>query len=785
MPHLTLGALQLAAAVLGADPGVVYHGGRNELQVRPPRIEAEVEVDGRLDEAVWTQAAVLTGFSQYQPVDGIPAADSTEVLVWYSPTALHFGIRAYEPHGVVNATLADRDRIDGDDHVVILLDTYADGRRALVFAVNPFGIQSDGVLSESSRERRGSFDADADQAATDLSPDYVFSSRGRLTEYGYEVEVRIPFASVRYQSGESQDWGINIVRRVQHSGHEQTWTPARRGRASFLAQNGRLEGLSGIGRGLVLDVNPVTTMKVDGAAADEGWRYDAASPEFGANVRWGITPNLTLNGTVNPDFSQVESDAGQIVYDPRSALYFPEKRPFFLEGSEHFETPNRLIYSRRIVSPAAAAKLTGKVSGTDVGFISAVDDAALSATGDRPIFNVLRVRRDVGASSNVGIVYTDRIDGDAYNRVAGMDARLVWGEVYSLMLQAAASFTGDEVGSTTAPLWSASFARNGRRFGMDYAVTGIAPGFRAQSGFISRTGVATARFTHRYTVFGSPGARLESWSGSLVASGTWDYERFVDGLAATDRKLHFNNTFVLRGGWRLGASVLLESFGYPPELYADYAVERRLDGGARDTVPYVGTPRIGNLDFVFNIGTPEYERFSGSIFAIFGRDENFYEWAPAYVAVGTLGLNWRPTEQVRVEFTHNRQQYIRPDDWSTVAVRDVPRLKLEYALTRAIFLRFVGQYDADRQDDLRDDTRTGDPILIRDPETGVYSRELALARQRNDFRIDWLFSYRPTPGTVVYAGYGSSLAEPEAFGFRALRRVNDGFFVKLSYLFRM
>jgi len=789
MQLVVIGWLQLAAVAGAADPGTihpgpVYHGGRNELEVAVPRLERTIVVDGRLDEPAWLEAAVLTGFSQYAPVDGVPAADSTEVLVWYSADAIHFGIRAFEPHGQVNSTLADRDRIASDDAIEILLDTFNDGRRALVFAVNPLGIQSDGVRSEANRQRSGSFDAGPDEAGVDLSPDYVYESKGQLTEFGYQVEVRIPFKSIRYQARRVQDWGINVVRRVQHSGHEQTWTPARRGLASFLAQNGRLRGLTGLDQGPVLDLNPVATMKVDGARSANGWRYGEAEPEFGFNARWGVTANLTLNGTVNPDFSQVESDAGQLVYDPRSALYFAEKRPFFLEGSEHFEVPSRLIYSRRIVEPVAAAKLTGNISGTDVGILSAVDDRVHSASGeDHPVYNIVRLRRDVGSASTVGVVYTDRVDGDDYNRVAGADARLVFGGVWALSLQGAASIDRRGGEQTTAPLWAASLTRRGRRFGLTVSMDGKDPEFRAGSGFISRPGVANVGITPRITFPGAPGARIESWSTSLAILGNWDYDRFVRGLASQDRKLHLNNTIVLRGGWRLGASVLLESFGYPPDLYRDYAVERQLGGGATDTVPFVGTPRIGNLDFVFDITTPEFSRFSGSLFAIVGRDENFHEWAPAYVAILTASADWRPTEQVRVQFTHNRQQYIRPDDRSTVSVRDIPRLKLEYQLTRAIFVRFVGQYDAFEQDDLRDDTRTGDPILIRNPATGVYER--ALGYSTNDFRVDWLFSYQPTPGTVIFAGYGSSLAEADRLRFRGLERTADGFFLKLSYLFRV
>jgi hypothetical protein len=150
--------------------------------------------------------------------------------------------------------------------------------------------------------------------------------------------------------------------------------------------------------------------------------------------------------------------------------------------------------------------------------------------------------------------------------------------------------------------------------------------------------------------------------------------------------------------------------------------------------------------------------------------------------MATVDLTWRPSEQVRVNLLYNHQHYIRPGDGSTVGARRVPRLKVEYQLTRSLFLRFVGQYDAEQQDALRDDSRTGLPIVILDPRTGTYVRTGPSVR--NDFRVDWLVSYRPTPGTVVFAGYGSSLEEDDAFRFRGLRRAADGFFLKLSYLFR-
>ncbi|HYK82815.1 MAG TPA: DUF5916 domain-containing protein, partial [Gemmatimonadales bacterium] len=376
-----LALLLVLQAPPAADPGRVYNGLARQLDVAIPRIEASVNVDGVLDEPVWRQAALLTGFSQYRPVDSRPAADSTQVLVWYAPDAIYFGIRAYEAHGaVVRATLADRDNIDTDDRILLLLDTYADHRRALLFAVNPLGVQEDGIWSDVLEAAAGGPTAGGRLDATiDLNPDYVYESRGRLTDFGYEVEIRIPFKSLRYQAADPQNWGLQILRETQHTGYEDTWAPAVRANASFLIQSGRLVGLTGLHRGLVMDATPEFTTKVNGTPATPQYLY-TGTPDLGGTLRWGVTENLTLNATAHPDFSQVEADVGQVTTNVRFPLFFPEKRPFFLEGLEQYDTPNLLIYTRRIAEPVGGAKLEGKVGGTNVAYLGAADTAQ-SATG--------------------------------------------------------------------------------------------------------------------------------------------------------------------------------------------------------------------------------------------------------------------------------------------------------------------------------------------------------------------------------------------------------------------
>jgi hypothetical protein len=783
-PLFTTFLLLLCAVAASAGPD--FSGRLNRIDVDIPRIEAAVKIDGHLDEPVWSQAARLIGFSQYAPVDGRPAEEETEVLVWYSPTAILFGIRAHAKPGSVHATLADRDRIDADDHIQIYLGTFDDGRQALMFAVNPLGVQADGALVEQGRASSGGgfSGLGSGREAPDLSQDFVFESKGRLTDYGYEVEVAIPFKSLRYQSQDPQTWGLHVIRRVQSTGHEDSWVAARRDAASFLGQSGRLQGLTDLRRGLVLDLTPVATAKVDGAETASGvWGYDASRPEFGGDVRWGVTSNLTLNGTINPDFSQVESDAGQFQFDPRQALYFPEKRPFFLDGIEQFATPNNLIYTRRIVAPVGAAKLTGKISGTSVAYLAAVDDQATSASRtDHPIFNILRVQRDVGGQSKAAFVYTDRIDGDNSNRVAAGDARFAFRDIYSVNVQAGGSWTRRGGATKAAPIWQATLDRSGRRYGLRANVRGVDEDFRAEAGFISRTGVANANLTNQLKLYGGEGSAMERWTGDVVLDGSWIYEDFVHGRPAQDRKLHFNSNFTFRGGWQTGQSLLIETFGFDEALYADYALLKSGPDGD-EILPFVGTPRLPNLDYVLTLGTPRLKGFSGSVFWLWGRDENFYEWASADILFLNLGAQWRPTEKLRVDGSYQVQSYRRRTDGSKVGSRTIPRLKVEYQMTRAIFFRVVSQYDAEFQDDLRDDSRTDLPIVIRNPQTGEYER--ALGFEHNSLRTDWLFSYRPTPGTVIFAGYGNTLADADATDGVRRQRTADGFFFKISYLFRM
>ncbi len=767
-----------ADSVPHADAPQTYDGRAGALEVRPPRIVAQPVIDGVLDEPVWASADRLVGFSQYSPSDGVAASDSTQVLVWYSPTAIYFGIRAFESHGPVHATLADRDKIFADDYVQLMLGTFNDGRQAMMFAVNPLGVQADGILVE-----RGNGAGGGEREPVDLSPDFVFHSKGHVTDYGYEVEIQIPLKSLRYQSAAEQTWGLHVLRTVQHSGFEDSWAPARRSSASFLGQAGQLQGLTGFHRGLVMDVTPEVTGRADGAIQKSGnWGYDGNGPNVGGTVRWGVTNSLSLNATANPDFSQIESDASQINFDPRSNNFVAEKRPFFLDGLEQFSTPNQLIYTRRIVQPIGALKFTGTTGGTNVGFLAAVDKTTASLTGSHPDMFALRLQQNVGAQSRIGLATTDRQDGDNYNRVGALDTRLVFGKIYNLGLQAGGSVTRTDGETVTGPVWQGRFVRNGHTLGLNYVFNGLSENFFAQSGFISRPGIAHFGLDHRISVFGHQGGFIERVDNDVLFDWIWNYHDLTHGNRSLERKNHFQTTAGLRGGWSVSAGVFIETFDYDPQLLRGAAIERRGPGGTVDTVPFQPVPSINNTDWLLQAATPQFKNFSANTFILWGKDDDFFEWQPTNFFFIEAHTQIRPSDQFRISLDYAHIQYRRPLDGSLVGRFRIPRLKLEYQVARPIFVRLVGEYVASEIDSLRDDRNGGAAILLPN-SSGVLEKSVPYLN--NSFRVDALLSVQPNPGTVFFLGYGRLMDDPESFRFRNLQRQSDGFFLKMSYLFRI
>src|SRR6476469_8335460 len=567
---MVLALLLLIQAPGSGSSATVMGKGSPTAQI--PRLESSVQIDGKLDEPVWSRATRLTGFWQYQPVDGRPAEEQTEVLVWYAPDAIYFGILAYDnnPRGI-RATVADRDNIDNDDYVVLDLDTFHDRRRAFFFAVNPRGVQADGVRSEGAGQVSSLIPGSVDQ-----NPDFTWESKGRITDQGYEVEIRIPFRSLRYPGSGPQSWGFNVTRVVQRTGYTDTWTDVKRANASFLGQEGAIGGLRDLRHGVTVEAQPFVTATATGnrdLVSGDFTREDV-NPDAGLNFRLGFT-SYALDATLNPDFSQVESDAGQVTVNERFALFFPEKRPFFLEGIELFGSPNTLVYTRRIVEPKGGAKLTGKFGQLGVAHLTAVDQ---TDAGDA-WFNITRLRRDFGRNSIAGVTFTNRDQTDNHNRVLAGDFRYVWG-LYYTQFQYGRSWTSTKDSSVDAPIWQAEFDRTGRSWGFNYLLNGQGEGFDDQAGFVNRlrSNVVNGHVFNRFTLYGARGARLENLTVFFGPDRTWAYHQFgftpaLEGLEQAEAQ------FQLRGGWKLIAHIQRDFVNFQDSTYADYTI-----GGAAGPV---------------------------------------------------------------------------------------------------------------------------------------------------------------------------------------------------------
>ncbi|GMV07336.1 MAG: hypothetical protein AMXMBFR53_36110 [Gemmatimonadota bacterium] len=773
-----------AAALLVSGPAEkAYDGAAGELSVATPSVpRAEIRVDGRLDDAAWAQAALLHSFTQYDPVEGVAASQKTEVLVLVDDDAIYFGVRAFDDRpGGIRATLAERDGYTrSDDYIRFVLDTFNDQRRAYVFSVNPLGVQHDGIWNEGGGGRGGGMFG----PPIDDNPDFLWESAGVLVEWGYALEVRIPLKSLRFPELAEQSWGLQVLRRIARNGFEESWAPVSNNVANKLTQAGKLTGLKDLDAGLFMEINPVLTGKRLGDFDDGLQAIQRESPEadFGLNLTYGLTSNLTLDATYNPDFSQVEADAGQISVNERFALFFPEKRPFFLEGTEVFNLPKQLVYTRSIANPIAGAKMTGKMGSWNVGYLGAVDEAFDDA--DNTLANILRVRRDLGASSTLGMVYTDRTrHADDYNRVGGVDARLVLARRYTLTFLGSASLEaapGED--RVVGGLWSAKAERAGRAFSFSAEVEDSDHDFSAGSGFLRRTGITDLQANLRLNRYGGRGSLVERWGPSFEVGGTWDHDDFWGGGAPMEGQLQLSTSVSFRGNVSLWGTVQRNFFDFAPDLYDGFFVEDAA-GGLQPFRP--DQERFGALDGVsLNLFVNTFERVRGNLRVSLNETPVFDRGlaiAPARSLSTNLSLNLYPTRSLQGEVGIRQTRITRDLDGEVHSSALIPRVRAQYQFSRALFVRGIFEYSAQER------------MAPVDPATG---RALSwcedgecterTGRDAHDFHMEGLVSYEPSPGTVFYVGYTRQMEDldPQEFRFGDLRTTQDGLFVKVSYRFR-
>ena len=322
-----------------------------------PRFSSSPKIDGILENPLWEEQALkIEDFFQLSPKEGGKPTEKTIAYIGYDEKNLYFAFRCYDSEPKkIRASVTNRDNAIDDDWIVIFLDTFNEKRRAFTFFVNPIGVQIDAI-----RVEEGGNDN------MDSTWDTVFFSDGKIDEKGYTVEIAIPFKSLRFPDKEEKIWGITLGRNIPRKGEIITWPKFSRDIPGLLAQESEIIIRGNVEKGKNLEIMPVfTSLKTQEKKADF---------QPGVNLKYGVSSDLTLDLTINPDFSHIEADAPQIDINQRFALYYPEKRPFFLEGMEIFRFPEiEMVYTRRIINPAWGGKMTGKMGRFTYGILSAYD----------------------------------------------------------------------------------------------------------------------------------------------------------------------------------------------------------------------------------------------------------------------------------------------------------------------------------------------------------------------------------------------------------------------------
>ena len=734
-------ALALAAVPLGAEQDAGGLTGAGGLTVRPAA--GPIVIDGVLDEPAWAGAAVVPLTHEWLPGDNTAPPVDTEVLVTFDDARLHVAFRAHDPHPeAIRAHLADRDNEFVDDAVGFSIDTFNDRRRAYRFEVNPLGVQRDAIVSDVDDSEDASWDA-------------IWDAAGRITASGYTVEIAVPFRQLRFpRAAAEQTWGFLAQRIYPRSVVHELYSSAnRRDLDCLVCQYQPITGFARLETGHSLEVVPTVTADRTDRRADLAGPLEEGDEDAdaGLTVRWGVTDNVTLLGTVNPDFSQVEADAAQLDVNERFALFFPEKRPFFLEGADVFATPLQAVFTRTVADPSAGLKVAGKEGDHAFGVFAAEDrinnlifpgafGSALGSIDEDVRSGVVRYRRDVGGRSTLGVLYTGRDgDGDYENHVYGVDGTLRLTDSDSLRFQLLGSSTrypeevalvrGQPAGGFDDLAARVTYNRGTRNWTVFGFLFSLGEDFRADSGFIPQVDAVGGALQVGRTFWGTE----TSW-----------YSRFRV----------------------LASSVYTET--QAGELFEDSYNFDLVYEGPRQSFVQLGV-------------RPNRERFRGTTYDNLRADlrmsirpsGDFF--AELLVRGGEIidFTNARQSEFIRVvprvEFNlgprfSGAAEHLYEEFWiddGTFLQANLSQATLRYFLNVRTFLRAIVQYQRiDR-----------DLALYEVP---------GLAAEEEDLFTQLLFSYKLNPQTVLFAGYSDTRLGVESID---LTQADRTFFLKVGYAF--
>ncbi len=805
--------------------------------VRIPKIEKPPVIDGKLDDEVWKQAILLKDFYQTNPGDNIEPSRKTEVMFAYDPKFLYVAFHCYDEPDKVRASVAKRDNVFGEDNVRMYIDTFNDQRRAYVLGFNPYGIQQDAIYTVGQGE--------------DYNFDIVMESKGVMTSDGWTVEVAIPFKSLRYKAGKDALWGIQVWRNIDRFNDEiDSWMPNDRNIASLLSQAGHITGLEGIQTQRQLEVIPSLTVSEKGerlrtfsvgslqnnaALLDPGhFANQPVGVDPSVTVKLGITPTITLDVAVNPDFAQVEADSTVIQANQRFPIFFPEKRPFFLEGIDYFQTPMNVVHTRTIADPDFAVKLTGKQGRNTFALLVAsdnfpggrirfpeqdrIDPTVRDNSGKyfdkNSLVGVMRLKHDIGRESNIGMIATTYNFPDNYNHVLGFDGRFklnprtifqfqVLGTTShqpffnpDYLRQREAGLTRsqtspvlDRIGNGLGYYWL--FDYTGRNFGWFVDGVGRTQDYRANVGFTRRTNTNANELGFRWGTEPNPKAKyiIKKQLNSYSSINYDNRGRLQNYFSEAVFSLNLQHSTFFQTGL---------NYGYERVFEEEFGFNRTLNSGVGGAFTGTDPERSDYHKQLWMYTERNFnKKFYGYMFLgyTWGATDFDFGAGPRFPRVSQVFQNYLADPFLDPSFPDPPPLDPRPGNLWDVDTG------VTYKPTNPLNV-FLG-YTKSRL--VRNDTKRvafDDNIWVL---RGTYQfTRFTFARARVDYdslasnvRGQLILGWTPNPGTAFYIGYNddfnyngfnalneNTLIFDNRFFEPGLARNRREFFIKMSYLFR-
>jgi len=714
-----------------------------------------IEIDGRLDDPGWQGAARAGNFAEHNPGDQVKPPVDTEVLITYDDEHLLVAFLCHDDPNAVRASFCARDEVYSDDYVIILLDTYAEAAWAYEITANPYGIQGDLLWSRSGGE--------------DMGFDFIFESAGMITGQGYQVEMAVPFSSLRFPNRPSQTWKMDFWRNHPREDRGQySWAAYDRDDPCWPCQWGTVTGIENVQPGKGFEILPSLIGFQSGVLDGEGtaeepylFENEDIDGELSIGAKYSPSSDVTIEATYNPDFSQVEADPAQIDINTTFALWYDERRPFFQEGSDLFRTWTPTVYTRSINDPLFAGKLTARFDGTSIAYLAARDEhtpiilpleeSSEFLEAGKSFSNILRARKTLAEDTYLGVILTDRrLDDGGSGTVLSADGEIRLARNFRLQWQAMASHT-EESGDTSLTsdvnglyldgkkysaafdgesFWGHFFVANleerSRHFDLDISYTEYSPTLRVDNGYLSQNNRREVGFFSGYTFNFTDHKIFNSIYPYITPGVVWNF----DGQRK-DAWMRLECDLQMKGQTSMHPSLMFSSERLAGIKFDDiWRFHLCFHSQFSDMLGANGSVNFGHL-IARNEDPP-----------VIGR-EQFHN----------LGLNIKPFTCMRIEPEIMYNRSVHRETGEELFAGFITRTRLKYQFNRELSLRLIVQYD--------DFDRAWD--------------------------VDPLLTYRLSPFSLFYIGstYDYGDLEEEDGSTRRRELTSRQYFLKLQYLFQI